>query len=86
MHTKIQEIKEQGFKPIVFIDSALAQFKDSKEVQKTARLLNIPIYTSSTEDQLLKIKKAYVLRYGGLSKSAEASIVKKGGKVVSGFL
>lgn len=86
MLEQIKCIKEQGFKPAVYIDNSLSKMEDSIKISRKAREHNIPVFFESNLPDLHKLRKAYLFRYGYLPQYSEASVKRKGGKIVSGNL
>jgi len=90
MIEQIQEVRTQGFKPIIYIDHTLikllcATYKLT-ELYAKAKELNVPIYGEDDILILNRIYKAFIFRYGSIPTSTEAMIVRKGGKIISGNL
>ena len=89
MQEEINNVIEQGYKPILFIDTSLATStptvsEEIRSIARRARTLPIQIVYSDKIDNLMRVSKAYVFRYGSIDRILEAAIKRKGGKIVSG--
>lgn len=88
MKEQIDQVKKMGYRPIIFIDSDMAR-KGNEELAaliEGAEELNVPVVYSNNADSLNKTYKAYVFRYGFIPQYTENSVLKKGGRIVSGDL
>lgn len=90
MQEQIEEAIAQGFKPVIYIDSALtsnsATNTEMGNIAVTGRKLNVKIVYSNDITELNRLRKAYVFRYGYIPEITSAMIKRKGGKIVSGNL
>lgn len=90
MLEQINELKEQGYKPVVYISdelsNAIGNDDELLRVRRLARTSSIPIYSTKSLPDLNRIRKAYVIRYGYIPQDSEAMIKRKNGKIVSGNL
>jgi hypothetical protein len=88
METVLKEVIDQGFKPVIFIDSDLTRVKDVgdklREIAQTARRHKVKVVYSADMSELNQLRKAYVFRYGYIPGINEAMVKRKGGKIVSG--
>ena len=90
MTEQIQEVQAQGFKPIVFIENSLFRTLGTDHelttISRSARKLNVLVYSENDIGKLNRIHKAYVFRYGAIPLDTETKLKRKGGKIVSGDL
>lgn len=89
MQEEINNVIEQGYKPVLFIDTELTSLTpvagtELRTLARQARKLPIQIIYSDKSDNLMRLSKAYVFRYGCINRVLEAAIKRKGGKIVSG--
>jgi hypothetical protein len=86
MIQQINDIKQKGFKPVVYVDELLVRNNEMVSVLRLARKLDVHISYESDTSVLSRMHKAYVYRYGSIPKTVEAMIKRKGGIIVSGNL
>lgn len=88
MKDQINDVKKQGYKPVLYIDSDLTRTHNEElaALVEGAGELDIPVIYSNNVAALNKMYNAYVFRYGHLSPVTENMVRKKNGMVVSGNL
>lgn len=90
MEQQIQEVRAQGFKPIIFIEKSLIHLLNRNNefmmINRSAKRLNVPVFNEDDIAKLNRMHKAYVFRYGTIPLYTEAKVKRKGGKIVSGNL
>ena len=74
MLEQINAVKEQGFKPVLYIDNILSRNSEMTMISRQARKLDVPVYYESDTAGLNKIHKAYVFRYGTIPQCTEAMV------------
>lgn len=88
MKEQLQAIINKGFKPVLFIDDYLMAVpevrSELRKVIKYAKLNSIVVVRNLNLNYLKRVKRAYVIRYGGIPKFIEAAIKRNGGEIVSG--
>lgn len=90
MLDQINEVRNQGLKPAIFIEDSLKRIlRDNEEISriiKKALEINIPVYGDNDTLTMEKTFNLHIFKYGHVSSLTVNRIVKKGGKVVSGNL
>lgn len=89
MPEAIKKMKEEGFIPVIYINSDIAKYADPNEIEELSRkaqLHDLKVYNELDIWRAIRRGKLYVLRYGSLYDSTAIRIKQKGGKIVPGYL
>lgn len=90
MRDQIHDVMLQGYTPGIYIAPELiADISASSELTRLvtlARIHAVTVYTDSNINQLVKVYKPYVFRYGTLPIEIEAKVLSNSGVIVPGGL